>query len=211
MCPSPLLIAHRAGNSPSSARRAEGRADVIEADVHVFRNRVEVRHEKVLRPTARLWERWYLLPAGTTVPVIGEVLAAIDPDTPLLLDLKCATPWAARQIRRAVPGDRRLIVSSRAWWVLGAFADRPDTIRLRSCGRAWHLWLARRLPGLSDRVGLVVHQRLLDEETVAELTRLTPRLFTWAITEPDRARALVQAGVVGLIVDDLDREWPRGA
>lgn len=210
MAAGPLLIAHRAGNSPDSARRVEGRVDAIEVDAHVLRGRVEVRHEKVLRPTKRLWERWFLLPSGTTVPALSDVLAAIGDDTPLLIDLKCATPWAARRIRRAVPGSRRLVVSARAWWVLRAFADRPDTIRLRSCGRAWHLWLARRLPGLGDRLGLVVNQRLLEPATVADLTRRTPWVLTWGLTSPERARELVDAGVAGLIVDDLDLEWPRG-
>ena len=210
MLPSPpILVAHRSGNTLAAARLDVGRADAIELDVHVHRGRVVVRHEKVLRPTSRLWERWYLLPADTPVPAMDEVVAALPDDTLLLLDLKCFTRRAARRIRRAVPDDRPLFVSCRTWWVLGAFADRPDTIRLRSCGTVWQLHLALRLPGLGRRRGAVVHQRLLDRSVVGELTRRTPHVFTWAVTSAERARELVAAGVTGLIVDDLDLDWPR--
>ncbi len=205
----PVLVAHRFGNTSASARAAIGRADVIELDVHVFRGRVEVRHEKVLRPTARLWERWYLLPADTRVPTVDEILVAVESDTPLLVDLKCFTRRAARRIRRALPDGQPLIVSSRSWWVLGAFADRPETTMLRSCGNALQLRLARLAPGLGDRLGLVVHRRLLDGEVVADLARRTAHVFTWAVTDPAEARILVEAGVTGLIVDDLDLDWPR--
>lgn len=211
MATPPILVAHRAGNSVATVRRDVGRADAIEFDVHVFRGRVEVRHEKVLRPTSRLWERWYLLPAGTRVPALVDVLAAVDDDSLLLLDLKCFTRRAARRIRSQVPAGRPVIVAARTWWVLGAFASRPDTRRLRSCRSRRQLAVARRLPGLGRRVGLVMHDRLLDPEVVQDLSRRTPELFTWAITDPIRARQLVDAGLRGLIVDDLDLDWPRSS
>lgn len=210
MAEPPLLVAHRAGNRPETAMAVADRADAVELDVHVFRGRVEVRHEKVLRPTARLWERWELFPADTPVATIDEVLAAVEPDLPLLVDLKCFTRRAARRIRRSLPGDRELIVSSRSWWILSAFADRPRTTLLRSCGNRWQVRLVTRVPGLGQRVGVVVHQRLLDRAVVAGLAARTPHVFTWAVATPERARELVAAGVTGLIVDDLDLAWPRG-
>lgn len=207
MAVTPLLVAHRAGNSVAGARAVVGRADAVELDVHVLRGRVEVRHEKVLRPTTRLWERWYLLPSGTRAPALAEVLPAIDDELGLLVDLKCLTRRAARRIRAQLPDDRDLVVSARNWWVLGAFADRPGTIRLRSCGNHLHLRLARALPGLGRRLGVVANARLLDPAVVDDLIRRSPHLFTWAVTDPDRARPLVDAGVSGLIVDDLDLDW----
>ncbi len=207
MADRPLLIAHRAGNTAAGARAAAGRADAIELDAHVLRGRVEVRHEKVLRPTTRLWERWYLLPAGTRAPAIEEVLAAIDDGQRLHVDLKCLTRRAARRIRSALPPDRELIVSARSWWVLAAFADRPDTTRLRSCGNRLHLRLVGLVPGLGPRLGVVANARLLDPGVVAALLRRSPLLFTWAVTTPEQARALAEAGVTGLIVDDLDIDW----
>lgn len=209
MTPAPLLVAHRSGNTAASARRDSARADAIELDVHVHRRRVVVRHEKILWPSSRLWERWRLLPAGTRVPEIAEILAAVDDDTLLLVDLKCFTTWAARRIRRSIPADRPLIVSARSWWVLRAFGDRPETTALRSCGNRLQLEVVRRLPGLGGRLGVVAHERLLTSATVEALARRTGHLFTWAVPGPERASALADAGITGLIVDDLDQDWPR--
>ncbi len=200
----PIIVAHRAGNRPDTATLAATRADVVELDVHVFRGRVEVRHEKVLRPTARLWEKWYLLPVGVKVPDIEEILAAVAPDTPLMLDLKCFTRAAARRIRASVPDTHPLIVSSRAWWVLPIFADRPRTSLLRSCGNRLQLWLVDRLPGLGPSVGVTVHERRLDQAEITRLRAGTGLLYTWGVTSRNRGDELVQAGVAGLIVDDLE-------
>jgi len=208
MSSEPVLVAHRAGNHPDTARRAIGRADMIELDVHVHRGRVEVRHEKVLWPTSRLWERWFLLPRGASGVAIEDVLDALGPEPPLMLDLKCFTPWAARRIRAAAGETRSLTVSTRSWWILRAFSDRPATVLLRSCNAPWQLSLAKRLPGLSDRAGIVVHQRLLDPAEVGDIRSLTSLLFTWAVRSVDRAKVLTDAGVTGLIVDDLDLDWP---
>lgn len=204
-----MLVAHRAGNHPDTARLAIGRADLIELDVHVRAGQVEVRHEKVLRPTSRLWERWHLLPADTEIILLEDVLGAIAADVPLLLDLKCFTSRAARRIRAAIGDCRPLAVSSRSWWTLRAFRDRQDTVLLRSCAGRRQLWLARMLPGLGDQVGIVAHERLLDAATVRSIRVATPLLFSWAIRSDMRGRELSEAGVTGLIVDDLDLDWPR--
>lgn len=202
--PDPVIVAHRAGNRAQTAVAEATRADFIELDVHVFRGRVEVRHEKVLRPTARLWEKWYLLPPGVRVPAIDEILAAVAPDTPLMLDLKCFTRTAARRIRASVPDTHPLIVSSRAWWVLPVFGDRADTALLRSCGSRLQLWLVDRLPGLGPSLGVAVHERRLDRTELARLRARTSLLFSWGVESRARGEALTQAGVTGLIVDDVE-------
>lgn len=203
----PIIVAHRAGNKPESVVPALTRADAIELDVHVLRGRVEVRHEKVLRPTRRLWERWYLLPAGTQAAAIESILDAIPGDVPLLVDLKCFTRRAARRIRRSIPEDRTVIVSCRSWWVLHAFGDRANTLALRSCGNRTQMRLATMIPGLGDRHGIVAHNRLLDDETVARALAHSPLLFTWAVETMDRGRELAGKGLTGLIVDDLTLNW----
>ncbi len=207
MALTPLIIAHRAGNDPSAVEAALRVADVIECDVHLHRGRVEVRHEKVIRPTSRLWERWYLLPAGTSVSSIDEILAAVPPTVPLMLDLKCFTRRAARRIRRAVPEDRPLLVSSRSWWVLPVFGDRPGALMLRSCGNRLQLRAVTMVPGLGDRVGVVVHNRLLDASAIGVIRAKTPQLFSWAVETIERGRQLAADGVTGLIVDDLGLDW----
>ena len=51
MVATPLLIAHRAGNDPAHLRAAEAAsADVIEADLHLWRGRLELRHLKTAGP-----------------------------------------------------------------------------------------------------------------------------------------------------------------
>lgn len=202
-----MIVAHRAGNDPGAVETALHRADVIECDVHVHRGRVEVRHAKVLRPTSRLWERWYLLPAGTEVPSIDEILAVVPTSMPLMLDLKCFTRRAARRIRRAVPEDRPLLVSSRSWWVLPVFRDRPATMLLRSCGNRLQLRAVTVVPRLGERVGVVVHNRLLDDASIGLIRDRTPQLFSWAVETLERGRELAAAGVAGLIVDDLGLDW----
>ena len=59
----PLLIAHRAGNDPAHLRAAEDAgADVIEADLHLWRGRLELRHLKTAGPLPVYWDRWALAP-----------------------------------------------------------------------------------------------------------------------------------------------------
>lgn len=203
----PLLVAHRSGNDPGSAERDATRADAIELDAHVDRGRVVVRHAKVIRPTSRLFERWYLLPPDTRVPGLDEILAAVPRETLLLIDLKCLTRRAARRIRGSIPEDRPIIVSARSWWVLAAFSDRAGTIRLRSCGRPVQLRVGRWLPGLGPWVGVAAHQRLLEPAVVESVLARTPHLFTWAVPSAARGRELADLGVSGLIVDDLTIDW----
>jgi glycerophosphoryl diester phosphodiesterase len=203
----PIIIAHRAGNSQETAKRALNRSDMIELDVHVFRRRVEVRHEKVLWPTHRLWERWRFLERGTSSPPLSDVLKAIKPDTPLQLDLKCFIRSSARRIRASVPSTHPAAVSSRSWWVLSEFRDRAATTMLRSCRNRWQLRLAVLIPGLGYNVGVVAHEQILDRTTSETVRSKTPLLFSWGVGTPERGRELAELGVTGLIVDDLDLDW----
>ena len=85
----PFVIAHRSGNSLLALRTAEAHGvRVIEADVHLFRGRIEVRHLKTLGPVPVLWDRWKLAsPFGPRL-VLAELLDAAGPQTELVLDLK---------------------------------------------------------------------------------------------------------------------------
>lgn len=204
----PTIIAHRAGNNPTTARAAADLGYTVEIDAHLFRGCVEVRHEKVLWPTSRLWERWYLLPRRTRPVQMHEVVAVLDNDTPVLLDLKCFTPRAARRIRDSVPVSHPLAVSTRSWWLLKEFRSRSGTVTLRSCGTKWQLWLATKLPGLSPRDGIVAHERLLTSTAFGALTAKTPLIYCWAATSVERGRDLALAGIQALIVDDLELDWP---
>jgi glycerophosphoryl diester phosphodiesterase len=76
MASSPFIVAHRAGNDLELLRRAERvRPRLIEADVHLYRGRLEVRHLKTLGPLPVLWDRWYLAPAGGPRRALAAELA----------------------------------------------------------------------------------------------------------------------------------------
>lgn len=198
------IIAHRYGNSLEALAKVEGVADLIEVDVHHRRGRVEVRHAKRLWLTPRHWERWYLLPADAQFPELNEIIAGAAPDTTFWIDCKGPDVRLADTIRRIVPADRRLTISSKAWWVLHRFGDRPNTRIIRSAGNRLELFLLRRLPSRVPLDGVVVHQRLLDRSVVTALDDRFGSVFTWAVATRERAEELRAWGVSGVILDELE-------
>ena len=134
------IIAHRAGNDLTALRAVAGLADVAEADVHLFRGRLEVRHAKTIGPVPVLWERWLLVPRPPRALGLAEVLAAVPDGTGLMLDLKGPDPRLPRAVRAAIAGwadGRALVVSSRVWPHLATFRGRPGLVTMRSAGTRW--------------------------------------------------------------------------
>jgi glycerophosphoryl diester phosphodiesterase len=203
------VVAHRAGNVIGSIASALAVADAIELDVHTFRGRLEVRHAKVLWPLDVRWEPWYLVPAREPRPTLAEILEMVPAGAHLWLDLKGLTPRFARRVLRAVGNGYDLTVSSRSWWVLGPAARRPGVRVMRSVGNRAQRWLVSRrplrptTPDPSRRRGIVMHERLADRRTVAELSRGWAPVIAWAVTDLERVRELAALGVDGVIVDDL--------
>ena len=198
------IVAHRAGNVVADAAQAAAApvVDMIEIDVHVLRGQVELRHAKVLHPTRRLWEKWYFLPRGTVGVPIQDVLAVLDPQTPLMVDLKCFTKRSARLIRQAIPDTHPIVASTRNWWILSEFADRPRTRRLRSCGTRWQIWWARNRMRFGPDEGVCIEETNLTPELLATLRERAPLMFSWGTTETARCAELEQAGLTGIILDD---------
>jgi glycerophosphoryl diester phosphodiesterase len=202
----PLLIAHRAGNDPAKLRAAErARADVIEADLHLRRGRLELRHLKTAGPLPVYWDRWALAPPWRRFDSVEDLLTGAGPQTALLLDLKGSDPAAARMLSAALSRAARtapLLVSARAWPLL----DEIDPALARRIGSAAR---PRQLAELISHAavrpldGAALHLRLLQRELLAPLRDHAPLLMTWPVNhrhEADRASAL---GVGGLISDDL--------
>ena len=198
------LVAHRAGNTAATARLALGKVDMIELDVHVLRGRVEVRHAKVLRPTRRLWEKWYFLPPDATGVPIDAVLSALPPTTPLMIDLKCFTRRSAQRIMQTLPEQTPIVASTRNWWVLRPFRSRPNTRVLHSCGARWQLWWALRWSAFTPGAGVCVHQRRLTADVADALHARTPLVFCWGVTTPQRVSELQNLGITGVIADDYE-------
>lgn len=195
------LIAHRAGNETRLIGPAIGIADAVELDVHLFRGRLEVRHAKVTWPFRRYWERWYWVP-DPGWHELKEINAAALAGTHLWVDVKGASRRVTRRVLAEVGSRRPLTLSCRSWWALQPAEQLAGVRTLRSVGSARQRWLVERLPvGAVD--GVVMHERLADPDRVAALRRRYATVIVWAIEDLDRARAVIAAGVDGIIADDL--------
>lgn len=196
------LIAHRAGNSPQTIGAAIEVAEVVEIDLHLFRGRLEVRHEKVVWPLEIYWEKWEIV-SDVEPPSLSTILDAAPPGSHLWLDLKGFTSRLARSVLAEV-GDRRpLTASTRNWWTLKPMRRAPGVRTFRSVGSRWQLWIALRFGVGSTGDGIVMHERFADTVTVGRLLRFTPDVVVWAVEDLDRALELDAMGVAGVIVDDL--------
>jgi glycerophosphoryl diester phosphodiesterase len=205
--PRPLLVAHRVGNAPETiAAAVEAGADVIEADVHLYRGRIEVRHTKTMGPLPWLWDRWYLVPASDPRIGLDALLAAAPPEVILMLDLKGWQPWlgraVAREMERIAP-DRPYVVCGRAWPMFAHFADHVHVVVSAKTRRE-----VRRLPRrirMHRTDGVSLHRPLLARRDLVGLIREhTDVLFTWPIATTDAARDALDAGATGLTVDGID-------
>ncbi|WP_213006877.1 glycerophosphodiester phosphodiesterase [Paractinoplanes toevensis] len=190
-----LAVAHRAGNSVAGLRAAlAAGVDLVEADVHLRRGLLEVRHGR--RPW---WRR-------VVVPELDEILAVAAGDPRLMLDLKgrsldVASAVAATLRERAT--DVPVAVCTKEWAMLDAFAGDPGVRRVFSAANAAQLARLRARMRRERVDGVSIRLRLLTPAVVAELRRATDLVLAWSVdTEAELARA-VQIGVTGVISKNL--------
>jgi glycerophosphoryl diester phosphodiesterase len=198
-------VAHRAGNHLSDLRAAERlKPTLVEADVRLYRGRLEVRHLKTAGPIPILWDRWELQASWRRQLRLNELLAATSAETELVLDLKGPRKRLAECVLHTIEpylGERQFTVCARWWRVLEPFAGTPVR-RIYSVGSTrqlrelLHRFAGQRLEGIS------IHERLVDRETMASLQKIAGLVMAWPVNEPERARALLRLGVGGLITDD---------
>jgi glycerophosphoryl diester phosphodiesterase len=203
----PLLVAHRAGNDLGLLRRAEGMgADLVEADVWLYRRRLELRHLKTLGPVPVLWDRWMLTSGWGPRLQLHRLLAEARPETALLLDLKGFDPRLAARVVEALDrpsGERRIVVCSRSWRLLAPFARHPRIGVVHSVGSERQLravWA--RLDGVAEP-GVSIHARLLTPEIVRAFKERGAAVIPWAVVDEGNARKLLAWGVDGINGDDL--------
>jgi glycerophosphoryl diester phosphodiesterase len=199
------IIAHRAGNDLAVLVDAARRSDVIEADVHLFRGRLEVRHAKTIGPLPVLWERWYLLPRETPLLLLGDLLRAVPEGVDLMLDLKGPDPRLPGAVARAAAdwlgSGRRLIVCSRVWWSVERLRGRPGITTLHSAGSRRQIRALLRRHGPGSLEGVSVDHRLLNKVLAAALLERAAQVWCWPVNDAATATRLADWGVTGLITD----------
>jgi glycerophosphoryl diester phosphodiesterase len=205
-----LTIAHRAGNGAATLRAAlAARVDLVEADVHSYRRALEMRHRKWLGPRL-LWDRGELVRRrAVEVPLLRDVLAIAGPAHAgrLMLDLKGLhpglAPAVAAQLRATVAGAP-VVICTRHWWMLRAFAPDPHVRLVFSAGS--RRGLARLRARLATRAGgmrwfgVSVRRDLLTPPAVDALRAAVEHVLTWPVdTAADLAdaRRLGVGGVIG--------------
>jgi hypothetical protein len=208
----PFVVAHRAGNDLGILRRAEALAPrFVEADLHLRRGRVEVRHLKTLGPLPVLWDRWYVVPGWRTRLELAELLAAVAPATELMLDLKGFDVRLARRLRSELGGPARslrITVCARNWRLLEPLRGLPGVRLVHSVGSRRQLRALRRRFAGRRLAGVSIHRDLLDPETVVDLRRRADLLMTWPVSTPDEARTLGGWGVDGVISERFEALVP---
>lgn len=202
------MIAHRAANSAEALAAVGPGVDVVEADVHLFHGRLEVRHAKALWPLPVFWERWYLLERGAPRPLLSDLLPLIPPGVGLMVDLKGPDPRLPGAVAAATAGfaaERGLIVSGRVWRTIDRMRAVENVRTLHSVGspRELRALLRRRRPeGLE---GVSIHRRLLTPGVVAALRERAEWVWTWPVDDPETAAVLGAWGVTGMISDAPER------
>lgn len=202
----PFVVAHRFGNSLHALRTAEALGvQAIEADVHLFRGRLEVRHLKTLGPVPLLWDRWKLANPFAPRLVVSELLAALHGHSELVLDLKGRRTRLSTELLESLKPRLRagstVTICARHWPLLDAF-DGVDGVRVVHSVGSW-----RDLRRLRRRIGgrrldaVTIHERLLDAATVSDLREVADTVLTWPVNTLERAQQLVVWGVDGLISD----------
>jgi hypothetical protein len=205
----PFVVAHRAGNDLERLRHAAAlHLPLAEADVHLHRGSLEVRHLKTAGPLPVLWDKWELASPRTPRLQLAALLAAAGGGGPeLMLDLKGhAREIPGRLLDALARGGfgRRVTVCSQDWDLLEPLRGAPDVRVIHSVGstralRALHgRFAAERLTGVS------IHRRLLDPTCAAGLAARADLLLSWPVETVAEGRRLASLGVHGLISQSFE-------
>jgi len=179
---------------------------VVEADIHLFANRLEVRHLKTVGRLPILWDKWRLAPPWAPRLLVESLLEAAAPDIELMLDLKGRDPRLAARIAIAIAehgGGRSLTVCSQRWQLLEPLAELRSVRLVHSVGGPRALNALRALPG-GRLAGVSIHRRLLDPAVVADLKRRAELVMTWPVATAGEARMLAGWGVDGVISEQFE-------
>jgi glycerophosphoryl diester phosphodiesterase len=180
---------------------------LVEADLHLWRGRIEVRHLKTIGPLPLLWDRWKLAPGWRPRLQLATLLAAAGPATELMLDLKGRELRLAHRVAEALAGEPRpprVTVCSRNWALLRPLEGLEGVRLVHSVGSRRQLRALRRRFAGRRLDGISIHRDLLDARTVADLRARAELIMTWPVASAEEARALARWGVNGVITERFD-------
>jgi glycerophosphoryl diester phosphodiesterase len=203
-----LAVAHRAGNDVADLRAAlDAGVDLVEADIHLFRGALEVRHRKAIGRHL-FWEKWWEVNwrRDVILPELDDVLdhvrEVVDGDPRLMLDLKGPTravaPQVAAMLRQSVPG-MPVTVCTKQWRMLDSFEGDSHVRRVFSASNSLQLRRLRALLRRRRAPGVSIRRQLLTPSIAAELRRAADVVMVWPVdTEAalDHARWLGVSGVI---------------
>jgi glycerophosphoryl diester phosphodiesterase len=203
-----LAVAHRAGNNLADLRAAlAAGVDLVEADVHLYRDALEVRHSKAIGPHL-YWEPWneFAWRRDLVVPELPEVLALAAGDPRLMLDLKgpslAVAPRVAETLRTQTPGVP-VAVCTKQWRMLDAFAGDPNVRRILSASDPLQLARLRARLRRERAHGVSIRLRLLTPPVVEELRRATGLVLAWPVDSEAALARAERLGVSGVISKNL--------
>ena len=202
-----LAVAHRRGNSLDGLRKAlEAGVDLVEADVHAYRGRLEVRHLRSMGGLPWLWDATGVVHRGRHVHLeLADLVSALGDDDRLMIDLKGVhprlAPSVARLLREATP-ERGLTVCTKSWWMLDAF-DVPVRRVLSAATRRGVSRLRARVARAPVH-GVSVRRSLLTPSLVEELHRGTDLVMTWPVDTPEALADARRLGVDAVISKEMD-------
>ncbi len=204
----PLMIAHRAGNTPELAAGAiAAGADLIEVDLWRYRSRLEIRHVKTMGPIPLLWDRWELHPGWRPRFQLAALLERVPVEQLLFLDLKGEDPALGPDIVgtiRTLQPERRIILCGRTWPQLDRLVDDPDVCLFYSVGsdeelaNIWGRIRPMRHPAIS------INRRYLTPELMGRFKEIGATVVSWSINTLDDAKRFHEMGVDGFTSDNLE-------
>jgi glycerophosphoryl diester phosphodiesterase len=203
----PFVVAHRAGNDLRVLRRAQSaRVAVVEADLHLFAKRIEVRHLKTLGPIPLLWDKWTVASPRTPRLLLEDLLQAAAPSTILMLDLKDRDRRLSAGVAAALREQPRehTVCCSQNWVLLEEMQDLDGVQVVHSVGNRRQLHALRRQAATRPLDGVSIHHKLLGPCRVRELRRLAGLVMSWPVRTLADVRQLLSWGVDGLITEHFE-------
>jgi len=202
-----LAIAHRSGNTVAGLREAlDAGVDLVEADVHAYRGRLEVRHLRSMGGLPFLWDKEGVVRRRPHHRIVlADLIEALGDDHRLMIDLKGVHPRLApkvAQLLRESSPTHSLSVCTKSWWMLDAFDVPVKRVLSAATQRGMRRLRARVAAGPVD--GVSVRLSLLNPPVVDELHRGTDLVMAWPVDTPEALAEAHRVGADAVISKDLD-------